>query len=117
MPSPLFHKDRVRENLGREIGWTISNKLRDPRIPAIVTVTQVALAQDMRNATVFVSMYGSDEEKSDALAALNHAIAFVQKTVAARVRMKTKETPAAILFETYDAENKDAVIHRNYLMK
>jgi len=72
----------------REIGWTIANRLRDPRIPPIVTVLDVKLGDDTRNATVCVSMYGEDVEKDEAVAALNHAAPAIQKMVSERVSVK-----------------------------
>jgi ribosome-binding factor A len=88
MASIQWHNLRVREQLHREIAWTIENRLRDPRIPLLVTVTEVRLSSDLRNATVFVSVYGSEEEKKEALIALNHAAGFIQGSVASRMSIK-----------------------------
>jgi ribosome-binding factor A len=66
----------------------IAREMRDPRIPAVVTVTQVKLAKDTRNATVFVSVYGDGRVKEGALEALNAAAGFIQRTVASRVTVK-----------------------------
>jgi ribosome-binding factor A len=88
MAAPKFHIDRLRGMLHREIGLVISQEVRDPRIPAIVTVTEVKLARDVRNATVYVSVMGSDQEKQDAIDALNKAAPFIQRVVASRVVTK-----------------------------
>jgi len=88
LPSEHFHIERLRELLQREIGLVISQELRDPRIPPVVTITRVKLAQDTRNATVFVSIYGDDQVKNDAIAALNKAASFIQCTVAGRITVK-----------------------------
>src|SRR5512140_1755918 len=83
-----FHHAHVRENLIREIGWVISNEMRDPRIPPVVSVTDLNLAQDARNATVFVSIMGDEKMKKGALIALNRAAAYIQKLVGQRVSMR-----------------------------
>jgi ribosome-binding factor A len=88
MPPLHFHKERLSEQLQKEIGIVISQELRDPRIPSVVTITQIKLSQDNRNATVYVSVYGDDKEKNDALAALSHAAPFIQRVVAGRITMK-----------------------------
>ena len=82
--------DHVKEHLIREISWTISQKVNDPRIPDVVTVTGVKLAPDTRNATVFVSIFGESEEveKEKAIAALNHAAPFIQKCVADKITLR-----------------------------
>jgi ribosome-binding factor A len=88
VPVAHYHFERLREQLQHEIGSVIAGEMRDPRIPPVVTVTQVKLAQDTRNATVFVSVYGDDRVKTGAIDALNAAAAFIQRTVAARVTVK-----------------------------
>jgi ribosome-binding factor A len=88
MPSSPYHFERLREQLQHEIGTVIAREMRDPRIPPVVTVTHVKLAQDTRNATVYVSVYGDHKAKDGALQALNAASAFVQRMVSARVRAK-----------------------------
>lgn len=88
MPAPHFHFERLREQLQHEIGSVISREMRDPRIPPVVTVTQVKLAQDTRNATVYVSVYGDDRVRNEAIDALNAAAGYVQRMVAARITVK-----------------------------
>lgn len=88
MSSSQWHLDRLKETLHREIIWTIANKVNDPRIPDVLTVTEIKLAPDTRNATVFVSVYGSDEKKEKALLALNRATSFIQKCIASRISIK-----------------------------
>jgi len=88
VPVPRFHNERLRELLLREIGTVIARKVRDPRIPEVVTVTEVALARDARNATIFVSIMGDKEEKETAIAALNKAAPFIQRTVASQIVTK-----------------------------
>lgn len=88
MAAPKYHIERLREQLSREITTVISRELRDPRVPEIVTVTEVKLARDARNATVYVSIMGDDFEKTDAIDALNKAAPFIQRTVASRVVTK-----------------------------
>ncbi|NLG16218.1 MAG: 30S ribosome-binding factor RbfA [Fibrobacter sp.] len=88
MPSLHYHMERLSELLQREIGLVISQELRDPRVPALVTVTSIKLAQDTRNATVYVSIYGDQQTKDTAVAALNGAAPFIQKLVSSRVTVK-----------------------------
>ncbi|MCU0609018.1 MAG: 30S ribosome-binding factor RbfA [Chitinispirillaceae bacterium] len=88
MPAPQFHHQRLREQLRLEIGLVIAQEMRDPRIPPVVTITEVRLAQDNRDATVLVSIYGDETVKGKAVAALTAATAFIQRTVAGRVSMK-----------------------------
>jgi ribosome-binding factor A len=88
MSTPKWHIERLRELLHREIGTVIAQEVRDPRIPDIVTITEVKLAKDTRNATVYVSIMGETAEKQAAVDALNKAAPFIQRTVASRVVTK-----------------------------
>lgn len=88
MSSVQWHIDRIKETLRREISWAIQNKVNDPRIPDVVTIGEIKLAPDTRNATVFISTYGSKEEKDIAIDALNHAASFIQKCTAQKITIK-----------------------------
>jgi len=89
MAAPKFHIERLSEMLRREIGTVIAQKVRDPRIPDIVTITEVKLSSDTKNATVYASIMGGDEEeKLGAIDALNKAAPFIQRTVAQHVVTK-----------------------------
>jgi ribosome-binding factor A len=80
--------DRLQEDFRREIAWAIANRVRDPRVPGVVTVTEFKLAPDTRNATVLVSVFGDDGAQTQAVEVLNKAAAFIQNIVAPRIRIK-----------------------------
>ncbi len=88
MASLQWYNSRVSENLKREILWVITNKISDPRLPSMITVPAINLSKDTRNATVMISVFGSEEEKKAAIKVLNHAAPFIQNTVATRVKIK-----------------------------
>jgi len=88
MASLQWYNSRVTENLKREILWIITNRISDPRLPSMITVPGIKLSKDTRNATIFVSVYGSDSEKETAIEILNHAASFIQNSVASRVKIK-----------------------------
>lgn len=88
MPTSKFHIQRLSEQFRQEIGKVISLEMRDPRIPPVLTITQVKLAQDTRNATVFVSVYGDEKVKEAAFAALNAGAPYIQRVVAGRITVK-----------------------------
>ncbi len=83
-PSPRMRKvnETLREVIAGEVG-----RLKDPRI-GFVTITAVETAPDLRNATVYYSVLGSDEERKATGAALQHAAPHVQAVVGQQVRLK-----------------------------
>ena len=88
MPTSKFHIQRLSEQLRQEIGNVIAFKMRDPRIPRVLTITQVKLANDTRNATVFISVYGDEKVKEAAFTALAAATPYIQREVAGRITVK-----------------------------
>ena len=82
---------RVNEALREVLSAHLAEGLKDPRI-GFVTVTGVDTSPDLRSARVYVSVLGSDAERSDALAGLESSRGFLQAQIAAEVRMK--RTPA-----------------------
>jgi ribosome-binding factor A len=69
----------------QEIADILMRKIKDPRI-GFVTVTDVEVADDLRNAKVFVSVYGS--EKAATLKGLESASPFIRSELGRRMRMK-----------------------------
>jgi ribosome-binding factor A len=83
-----WYNSRVTEDLLREILWVINNKVSDPKLPSMVSVTSIQLAKDTRNATIMISVFGTHMEKINAIKVLNRAAKFIQNTVAKRVKIK-----------------------------
>ncbi len=78
---------RVALQIQHEISLMISRDLKDKRV-GFATVTGVQMSPDLRYARVFVSIMGSESEKKEGLAALNHAAGWVRHELRQRVRMK-----------------------------
>jgi ribosome-binding factor A len=72
--------ERVAEMLKEEISEIVGYELEDPRVQA-VTVTDVRLSENLRDASVYVLVAGSEEEIVAALEALRHAAPYVRKQV------------------------------------
>ncbi|MEE9296879.1 MAG: 30S ribosome-binding factor RbfA [Phycisphaerae bacterium] len=60
----------------------IRNKLNDPRIAPLSSVTRVEMSGDLQVAKVFVSVPGSDAVRRRTLAGLTHARGHIQRIVA-----------------------------------
>ena len=70
--------ERVADILREEISQIVGYELEDPRL-TMVTVTDVRLSDNLREAQVFVTVIGDEEEHRLALSALRHAAPFVRK--------------------------------------
>jgi ribosome-binding factor A len=77
---------RVRESLYREFSDIVRN-LRDPRIRS-ATVVDAEVSRDLKHARMFVSVLGSEEEKKEAVAALENALGHIRREIAQRISMR-----------------------------
>jgi ribosome-binding factor A len=79
--------ERLAEALREEIAEVVGFELDDPRVE-MVTVTDVNVSEDLRDAKVYVLVGGSDDEVTKALKKLQHAAAFVRQQVAINLSMR-----------------------------
>ena len=63
-----------------EISQIVSYELQDPRL-AMVTVTDVRVAANLKSAKVYVTVAGNEEDHKVALAALRHAAPYLRKEI------------------------------------
>jgi ribosome-binding factor A len=77
---------RVNESVRAVLAESIG-ELKDPRI-GFITVTGVETSSDLRHATVFVSVLGSDRKREQSLAGLEAAHGVLQKQLAGELRLK-----------------------------
>jgi ribosome-binding factor A len=85
---PGHRLDRVNQLMKEEISLLLQRELKDPRL-GFVSVTEVAVAKDLRTARVYVSVLGTEAEWTASLAALEGARGFIRNWLAPRLRMRT----------------------------
>ena len=77
---------RVNESLRAVLAESLG-ELKDPRI-GFVTVTGVDTTPDLRQATVYVSVLGSERKRESTLAGLEAAHGVLQRQIASELRLK-----------------------------
>ena len=78
---------RAQAVILEEVSLIVLNDLKDPRVKN-VTITGVKLSADLRNATVYFSVLGNEEEIAQATEGLIRAGSFIRKKVAEKVQLK-----------------------------
>lgn len=73
----------VREEIAQIVGY----ELEDPRV-AVVTVTDVRMSDNLREARVFVMVNGTDAEALSAMKALHHAAPYVRRQLAIELNLR-----------------------------
>ncbi|MBE7012821.1 MAG: 30S ribosome-binding factor RbfA [Ruminococcaceae bacterium] len=79
--------ERIKEEVLRELASVIRS-LKDPRIPDMTSVVAVDVTKDLKYAKAHVSIMGSEEEKTAALAALKSASGFIRREISARLNLR-----------------------------
>jgi ribosome-binding factor A len=83
----MSRADRVGELIKQEVSDIICRKISDPRI-GFTSVTQVEIGADLMNATIHVSVLGSEKEKCDTIAGLSHASRFIRGELGDRLLLR-----------------------------
>lgn len=79
--------NRINEEVRRELSEII-RELKDPRIPMMTSVVSVSVTADLRYATVYVSIFGDEEVKKNALSALKKSAGFVRRELGHRLNLR-----------------------------
>lgn len=79
--------EKVQELMKQEISKIILQEMKDPRI-GFVTVTAVDVSSDLRNAKIYVSLMGSEQQIADCWQGLKSSLGFLRREVGHRVRLR-----------------------------
>lgn len=71
---------RMADHIKQIIARRLDKGLKDPRL-GFVTITDVRVTGDLQHASIFYTVYGTDEERSDSAAALKSATGMLRTEV------------------------------------
>src|SRR5215472_5472202 len=86
---------KLGERIAQIVAEMLEHRIKDPRL-GFVTITEARVTGDLREATVFYTVYGSQEELDGTAAALNSAAGLIRSEVGRQTGIK--HTPS-IAFE------------------
>jgi ribosome-binding factor A len=79
--------DRIKEIVAN----LLDTRIKDPRL-GFVTVTDVRVTGDLQNASIFYTVYGTDEERAGTAAALNSAKGLIRSEVGKQTGIRLTPT-------------------------
>jgi ribosome-binding factor A len=94
--------DRIKEVIAKRL----DKGLRDPRL-GFVTITDVRVTGDLQHASVFFTVYGSDEERAESALALKAATGLLRTEVGKN--LNTRLTPSLEFIADAIPENAAAI--------
>lgn len=86
---------KLGERFQEIVAETIELKIKDPRL-GFVTVTSVRVSPDLREATVFYTVFGDETQAQDSAAALDSSRGLVRSEIGKRTGIKFTPTVAFI---------------------
>ncbi|MCP9806504.1 30S ribosome-binding factor RbfA [Cyanobium sp. T1B-Tous] len=87
--------ERVASLIRREVSELLIGGIKDERVSqGMVSVTTVEVAGDLQHCKIFVSVFGSEDDRSQAMEGLRSASAFVKGELGRRLKMR--RTPEVV---------------------
>jgi ribosome-binding factor A len=100
---------RVAELIKREVSQLLLSGIKDDRVGiGMASVTNVDVSGDLQHAKIFVSVYGSDEERARTMEGLKSATGFVRSELGRRIRLR--RTPEVIFLDDRSIERGTQVL-------
>ena len=66
----------------------LAGELKDPRLAALSTVTEVRVTHDLKQVRVYVSVMGNEKEQASTLKGLAAASGFIRRELCVRLRLR-----------------------------
>ena len=79
--------EKLQELIKQEMSKMLLKELKDPRI-GFVTVTDVEMTGDLREAKIYVSIMGGAEQVKSSLEGLQSALGFIRREIGHRIRLR-----------------------------
>ncbi len=83
-----FRKERLASVIRDIVSETLANRMNDPRIEPLTTVTRVAMSGDLMIATIHLTVHGDMTAERKTLIAVRHAKGFIQRIVAQELTIR-----------------------------
>ncbi|AUH40177.1 30S ribosome-binding factor RbfA [Streptomyces sp. CMB-StM0423] len=104
---------RLADLIREVVAEKLQRGIKDPRLGSRVTITDTRVTGDLREATVFYTVYGDDEERAQAAKGLESAKGVLRSAVGAAAGVKFTPTLAFVPDALPEnAKNIDDVLER-----
>lgn len=80
--------NRVGEEIKKELVSLIRKGIKDPRVDTLVSITDVDVTGDLSYATVYISRFGSEKQRQDALEGMKAASKYLRGELSKRLKLR-----------------------------
>ncbi|NER19252.1 MAG: 30S ribosome-binding factor RbfA [Symploca sp. SIO1C2] len=100
---------RVSSLIKEEVSLMLFSDIKDDRVGAgMVSVTNVEVSGDLQHAKIYVSIYGTNEARTQTMAGLESATGYVRRELGKRIRLR--RTPEVQFIEDRGLEDGDRMM-------
>lgn len=92
---------KVELQVKDEVSKIIITKLKDPRV-GFVTVTAVEMTADLKSAQIFISVMGTQSQKTETISSLNDASKYIRAEMNQRIKLRYSPSITFRLDDTID---------------
>lgn len=104
---------RLADLIREVVAQKLQRGIKDPRLGTHITITDTRVTGDLREATVFYTVYGDDEERKTAAAGLESAKGILRSEVGRAAGVKFTPTLAFVMDALPDtARNIDDLLDK-----
>ncbi len=96
----------VGDEMQKVLSNIINNDVKDPRIPLLTSIVEVKMSSDLTHATCYVSVFGDDRAKDEALAAIKHASGFIRREMCKYINLRVAPELHFVLDNTLEEASK-----------
>ncbi len=90
-----YRNGRINEEIKKDVSNTIQNKIKDPRLSAMVSVTKVDTTKDLSYTKIYVSVFGNELAKKETIQALKSSTGLIRKEIG--IHVKLRHVPQVII--------------------
>lgn len=88
--------ERINSEIQKEVAYIINNRLRDPQIDTIISVSKVDVTPDLAEAKIFLTSFGATPT-NEIVARIKGAGSFIRGELTKRIKLRI--TPRLVFFE------------------
>ncbi len=114
-----YRKLRVQDLLKEEIALIIQREIRDPGM-GFITVLGAKMSEDLKDAKVYISIYGDEIQKTATMNALKRSKSYIKFLLGKRIQLRFMPELHFVIDDTYEKAarieeilKKDANVQRD----
>ena len=87
MTNTFKRTDRIAEMMQRKLAQIIQQEIKDPRMPAFITISAVSVTRDLGHAKIYFTALNDEAKMADSI--LNAAASYLRTALARTLTLRT----------------------------